>query len=69
VFNRLATAALMMGVVGVGGSGKKFREPEPPHPCGNPDCEKTASATYCSAECRRYFKEHFRAVDGRNVRV
>ena len=42
----------------------------PQQKCLHPDCTApTNGAVFCSAGCAHHFKEVFRAVGGRNVRI
>lgn len=41
----------------------------PKHKCLHPDCAEQTHAVFCSAGCASHFKQNFRAVRGRNVRV
>lgn len=39
------------------------------HKCLHPDCSEQTHATFCSPGCAQHFRENFRAVGGRNVRI
>lgn len=41
----------------------------PTHKCLHPDCQEQTHATFCSSGCAHHFKENFRAIGGRNVRI
>lgn len=71
---RIHELAILTGLAALGsgpiGSHNPQPEPRRTWPCGNPDCCKSATdADFCSRDCRDYYKQNFRAVDGKNVRV